>query len=120
MGFLRGVGYFFAILILLFGIISLVYGVAWVGVTIIIFAIIVIAILRHFGKQAQMRQDIHYLAERERQSEEEAQPKLTKEEKKIAEDEKKIAELEKMLEEKRQKEYKQEFDRFDDSGNNEK
>ena len=66
MGFIRGVGYVFAILILIFGMISFLYGVPWVGLSIIIFAIILIAILHHFGKNAQMRHDIHYMAERER------------------------------------------------------
>ena len=71
MGFLRNVGYFFAAIILIFGLLSLVYGVPWVGLVIIIFGIIVIAILRHFAKNEQMRNDIHYMADKQRTFDEE-------------------------------------------------
>jgi biopolymer transport protein ExbB/TolQ len=99
MGFLRNVGYFFAVIILILGMISFLYGVPWIGLGIIIFAIIIIAILRHFGKNAQMRHDIHYMADRERRFDEE----LEDAERKLAGDQKKLDELEREKQKKQAK-----------------
>ena len=93
MGFIRGIGYFIAVIILIFGIISLLYGVPWIGLGIIIFAIIIIAILRHFAKNEQMRKDIHYMAEHERKIDEE-KAHLEEEENKILDEEKEIKKIE--------------------------
>jgi flagellar biosynthesis/type III secretory pathway M-ring protein FliF/YscJ len=99
LGFLRGVGYFFAVIILIFGFLSLLHGVPWIGLGIIIFAIIIIAILRRFDKNAQMRKDIHYMAEKEKEKREEEKGELDEKQEKKLKDEEELREEQRLKDE---------------------
>ncbi len=94
MSLLTGIGYFFAVIILAFGLLSLVYGIPLIGLGIIIFGIIVIAIIRHFAKNERMSDDIHYMAKNQRIHNEE----LEDAENALAKDERILDDLERQKE----------------------
>jgi len=103
MGFWRGVGYFFAIIIIIVGLLLLP---SIIGIAILIGGIVFIWMLRKNGQVASMKNDLKYLADSERERIKglaDSEREMAEAEKGLADSEREMADVEREMEKRKEK-----------------